>query len=127
MKLLFQDRRKMMIISVSTFLSLALLGTILLLIGLFAKWHFTHSSQGAVNWNDQYSSFSGATNIFGALHFVLNTTIPKHDQGLITSIPSASGISLLKTAVAGAAIWFAAIPVFIASCYYVVSYILIRF
>ena len=125
MKLLFQDRRKMMIISVSTFLSLALLGTILLLIGLFAKWHFTgQSSTGAVDWNNQYAAFGGSNNIFATLHYLLNTVLIKPNPG---SIPSASGISLLKTAVAGAAIWFAAIPVFIASCYYVVSYILIRF
>ena len=126
MKLLFQDRRKMMIISVSTFLSLALLGTILLLIGLFATWHYTgNTTTGALNWNDQYSSFGAQdhANIFATLNFMINTYLPANHP----SIPSASGISLLKTAVAGAAIWFAAIPVFIASCYYVVSYILIRF
>ena len=126
MKLLFQDRRKMMIITVSTFLLLALLGTILLLIGLFAKWHFTgESSTGALNWNDQFSSYGGHhANIFSTLNYLLNNVLNKPNPG---NIPSASGISLLKTAVAGAAIWFAAIPVFIASCYYVVSYILIRF
>lgn len=127
MKLLFQDRRKMMIISVSTFLSLALLGTILLLVGLFAKWHFTGKSDiGPVDWNNQYAAYGGSANIFAALHYLLNTVLNNPDL-VNKSIPSASGISLLKTAVAGAAIWFAAIPVFIASCYYVVSYILIRF
>ena len=46
---LFQDRRKMMIITTSIFFSLALIGTVLLLVGLFATWHFTKSSQGALN------------------------------------------------------------------------------
>ena len=127
MKLLFQDRRKMMIITVSTFLLLALLGTILLLVGLFAKWYYTgDTSTGALNWNDQFSSFGGQdhTNIFSTLNYLLNTYLPDKTN---TSIPSASGISLLKTAVAGAAIWFAAIPIFLVSCYYVVSYLLIRF